>query len=274
MPAGDLITADGQAELRGLLIGRGTSYAVSRWAGLGLPKVRSDDVELESTDGAAGGLDLYEPRSISADVGIFAADRASLGVLRDALAAAFVRVDGVAATVPFVVRLAGTSRLAHARPRRLELPWERWEPHGLTLAGAFELWAADPYLYSPATVDTVVTIADGATAATGTVTNDGNGRTLPTLTLDGPAANPTVTNLATGRALRTAVTLGTTDTLVVTQTHDGVTMALNGTAGWWGTADSEVVELVPGAQDITYNRDASGVPADLTVTHRHAWVSL
>ena len=269
---GSLITRNGQAEIRGLLIGSGTPYAVEGWSGLGLPEIRDDDAELEGDDGSSGGLDLYATRSISATIGISADDRDALGAARDLLAAAFRRVDGPRQTVPFVVRLAGTSRRFEVRPRRLELPWEGVARVGMMVGGAFRLDALDPYAYAVDETSETIEIPDTSTTASAVLTNAGNGRTRPVVTITGPATDPVVANLETGLAIRTSIVLGSSDVLVVDVA--AARMTLNGSPVWAGASDYEPMELVPGAQEIAFSRATDSIPATAQIVWRDAWQAL
>lgn len=67
MPAGDLLTADWQVELQGLLMGAGTSYRIAPPGvqGLAVPSVKSNDTNLAHTHGSYAGKDYYGPRLIT-----------------------------------------------------------------------------------------------------------------------------------------------------------------------------------------------------------------
>lgn len=263
MHPGTLIDRDGQAELRGLLLGVGTPYALEDWSGLGLPQVRADDHDLEADDGAAGGTDYYDLRPISGRIGISAADRAELGRHRDRLRRAFARTTGPATTVPFVVRLAGTARLFHVRPRRLELPWASSDSSkSLTLGGAFELVALDPYAYD-LDEDAIVLHPDVTTP----LDNAGDARSRPFVTIRGPATTPTLTVAETGQALRLDVTLGTGELLEVDAAR--MRMELNGEPVWVADTGNDWLDLEPGTSTLTYTGGGEGSTA--VVAYRNAW---
>lgn len=70
MPAGDLITAEWQVEIRGLLTGSGTVYRLGRQriSGLGRPPVKTSDVELDGQWGSyAARDDQFGPRILIVD---------------------------------------------------------------------------------------------------------------------------------------------------------------------------------------------------------------
>ena len=67
---GDLIADDYHLELRGLLHGPGTRFHwTGAWTGLGLPAVKTSDVDLQEDDGAYPGRDLLEARVLTFPVG-------------------------------------------------------------------------------------------------------------------------------------------------------------------------------------------------------------
>lgn len=273
MAAGDLIWRAGQAELRGLLLGPGTPYVTDGWSGLGLPPVRAGDEEREGADGSTGGFDTYSHRSIAATVAIMAADRDELIVARDALAAAMARTRSPRATVPFAVRLGAGVRVLQVRPRRLELPWEGWTPtDGLTVGGAFEVVALDPFAYALTPTVATAVIADDASSATVEAANLGTARSLPTVTFDGPATDPQLTNLDTGDAIRTDVTLGPSDQLTVDVAAG--TMDLNGQPVWVGAADYLPATIEPGVQQLSYSRTGGGISSTATIAWSDAWLSI
>lgn len=66
MPAGDLLTDDYQVELRGLLMGVGTIYQIGEEGidGLGNPKAKTADADLDGQHGAFGSPDYMDVRVI------------------------------------------------------------------------------------------------------------------------------------------------------------------------------------------------------------------
>ena len=67
MPAGDLITADWQIELRTTLMGAGTNYEFdpAGLAGFGVPPVKDADVDLDGAHGSYASQDFNGPRVIT-----------------------------------------------------------------------------------------------------------------------------------------------------------------------------------------------------------------
>lgn len=67
MPAGDLLTADYQVEIRGLLTGVGTNFLIGDEgiSGLGDVDVKSSDTDLAHADGVYLGRDHNGPRTIT-----------------------------------------------------------------------------------------------------------------------------------------------------------------------------------------------------------------
>ncbi|MEJ7763888.1 MAG: hypothetical protein WKF86_00165 [Acidimicrobiales bacterium] len=67
MPAGDLVIADNQLELRTVLSGFGTSFPIAfeNLSGLGVPEAKTSDIEFGHAPGAYLGRDYSEVRIIT-----------------------------------------------------------------------------------------------------------------------------------------------------------------------------------------------------------------
>lgn len=90
MPAGDLITEDWQGELRATLLGEGSDYPFGPGAitGLGLPPLKTADVDLAHADGAYGSPDYLASRIITIPMQIGGStDAAAMTALTDLIAA-------------------------------------------------------------------------------------------------------------------------------------------------------------------------------------------
>lgn len=77
MPAGDLISADYQAELNGLLMGTGTEIQFGEGAigGLGVPQVKTSDSPYDGQDGSAGAPDFLDVRVVTLPLLVVPASR-------------------------------------------------------------------------------------------------------------------------------------------------------------------------------------------------------
>ena len=278
MPEGDLITAAGQYELRGLLLGRGTDYPVENVEGLLLPAVRSADLALDGADGAHPGVDTLDVRQVILTIGVRADSRAGLAAKLDALAEAWAPVAAGGETVPFVFRMAtGRTRRLNVKPRRLAGPWGYTAPHGSVAGVVGELIAPDPYAYDQTLQTVTWNIANGATSESQNVTNDGSGRTFGTITLGGPAVNPRIRNMVSERSIRLDVTLAAAD--LIELDLDAKTIRHKVGAGAWtrddslAASDNEWWTLAPGTQALTYSRDDASAPATATVDFRNGYIA-
>jgi hypothetical protein len=119
MAAGDLIVADYQAELAGLLMGAGTGFDfdVAGIVGLGIPAPKTNDLPLDHAPGSIGARDDPDVRTITIPLkwGGAGAAAAMNGLLT--LTAAW---NPVVADVPLYLRLPGWGKFHVAgRPRGL-----------------------------------------------------------------------------------------------------------------------------------------------------------
>lgn len=121
MPAGDLITLDYQVELRGLLMGKGTTIGIGpvpqMIEGLGVSAPKTADLEYTDADGAYGGKDRRDGRVVTVPL-----------VIRETTAAlAMTRLDNLniawdvsIVNIPLYFRLPGWGkRYVNGRPRGL-----------------------------------------------------------------------------------------------------------------------------------------------------------
>lgn len=247
LPPGSLIIADGQIEWNGLLLGRGTSYAVAAILGwTDLPAVSSATTARPTRHGAWPGRHLAEPRFVTVEINMSAP-----GELPQAIADLEAATQVNAVERPLVIRLGGTSLMVWGRVLRRDIPISL--DYGVDyLDGCAVQWeCADPRRYEliehelalplpqpgPGTgwpwvwpVDWGLPGVSGA----GTVMLDLPADTHPVITIRGPVTTPALTNHATGLALEYGITLGLTDVLAV-DTYEG-TVLLNGTANRLYTA--------------------------------------
>lgn len=122
MPAGDLVVADWQVELRATLMGATTIYRLAMgggFGGLGVPGAKTTDLDLTDRDGAYGGRDRSGVRTITVPL-----------VIRTAVAAtALVGLEQMNTTwapstidIPLYGRLPGWGRFSvNGRPRGLDV---------------------------------------------------------------------------------------------------------------------------------------------------------
>lgn len=184
------ITADWQAELRGLTVGSGTDYQFTGPIdGLGIPKVRSGDSELPRRHGDYGGYDVLARRVLAFP----------LGIVGDSLADTYQKLQALkAAWKPSIADLGLDIRLAgqpatvlryYGRPRGIDADLTRLRNSWADLLLTFE--ALDPLGYG-AEVTTTIT-------GSGPVTNAGDADTdRVILTINGNGGTPRVENSTTG----------------------------------------------------------------------------
>lgn len=102
MPAGDLVVANYQLELRGLLMGKDSSYRLTGPVeGLGRAPTKSADEPLDQQAGSVGGPDHPDVRIITVPLGIRAASDAAAVALLDSLMTAWAEA---AAAIPLYFR--------------------------------------------------------------------------------------------------------------------------------------------------------------------------
>lgn len=68
MPAGDLVVADWQGEIRTTLFGADLDLGLARQnpvSGLGVPPIKDTDLAWAQKDGSYGGRDFYSPRVVT-----------------------------------------------------------------------------------------------------------------------------------------------------------------------------------------------------------------
>lgn len=122
MPAGDLVVADYQLELRALLMGAGTVYGIgprpASIEGLGLPPVKTADMDFVHSDGAYGARDTRGVRVVSVPIVIRQTSAANAMTALDTLKTAW---DISTVDLPMYFRLPGWGkRYVNGRPRGLD----------------------------------------------------------------------------------------------------------------------------------------------------------
>lgn len=137
MPAGDLVVADWQAELRSTLMGATTVFKIVGFDGLGEPPVRSRDVELFGQDGSYGSPDYRGPRILLI----------TLHIVQTTSALAFTSLSNLMTAwapsttdIPLYFRVPGWGKVhVDGRPRGLEadLDVAKMAAHVITCIGEF-----------------------------------------------------------------------------------------------------------------------------------------
>jgi hypothetical protein len=147
--AGDLITADGQLEWRGTLLGSGSPFRMSKLEGwLDLPEMRADNPDRPGRHGGFQGNQLAGQRTVTLSYLVKGVPAAEFGAVVTTLRTITAPAERPLEE-PLVVRLDGESWLANARCVRRTINVEKYYALGYT-TGAIQWQATDPRLYSVA----------------------------------------------------------------------------------------------------------------------------
>ncbi|MGW2886401.1 phage distal tail protein [Streptomyces griseoruber] len=290
-----------QIEVAGVLIGAGTDVPVSEVEGLGVPELRTQDVDNPVGDGAFPGVDLYSARTIRIEAGIrTAGDPAAaldiLGRLHRAADDPVVRTDPGAQTV---LRLRwpgrGTRRL-YGRLRRLEAASTATALHGW-IPLDLEFAALDPRFHADdAFALTLALSTDGlggfraplvAPLTTGVaipderrgrVRNDGDLPAWPSLRITGPCTNPRIRHVESGRVIELSVSLKSGEYVDV-ETRPGTRWVLrNGTANLAPALSPasrlDTFVFPPGTSELWWTARDHTNATRLAVTWRSAYAAL
>ena len=141
MPAGDLVVADYQFELRTTLMGEGSNYLiVGAPTGFGVPAVKSADVELHHDDGSYGSPDYHGVRVITIPLEMTASTASTAMQYFDALVTAWAPST---TDIPLYFRLPyWGKKYVNGRPRGLSEDLSK-VPYGIVRAIAVFV-ALDP----------------------------------------------------------------------------------------------------------------------------------
>ncbi len=224
----------------------------AKWRGLGVPELRTQDVENPSGDGAFAGVDLYGPRSVRIEAGIRTPGDPGraldlLAQLQRAADTTAVRQTPGAETVLRVRWPGRPTRRLYGRLRRVEATSTAQAANGWIPLDV-EFVAFDPRFHSDDVSGLTLTLSpDGlggfraplvAPLTTGVsipderrgwLHNDGDLPAWPSLRITGPCSNPRIRHVQTGRVLELGVTLKTGE-FVDIETRPGTRWALrNGT---------------------------------------------
>lgn len=265
----------------GFSFGDGTDIDVVAVDGIGLPAVRSSDVDRLGGHGSHPGRDLLAGRRLTFELELLADDDADLAAQLAAVAAATAPRDD---ELPLVFQLPGeVAKQVYARPRRRDLPVDlRYLYQFPTLALQFD--ASDPLIYAEGqrvalttapqpsvgrTYSRVHTWAYGATGAGGSMFLANQG-TAPTSRweafIGGPCVNPTL--IGPGGTLTFVETIAAGAQLVL----DGRNRIalLNGTASRAPAAGSVWFEIPPGGGEVRFTT-ADAPNGGVLMTWRDAW---
>lgn len=287
MAVGDLVTTDLQFEFSGVQFGgccTGLDLDFLSGSGFDMPELRTSDVVRPRDHGMLAGADYFGGRTITIEVIVAAASKATLET--KLLALSRMPMGGQTES-QLVFQLPGQGkRYVNARLRRRGYPVEFGYANGRAVMIALQFFATDPRIYdlTGSTFSINLPVASGglgwavswpvawstSTSGTVTYTNSGNFESRPVVTFTGPLTSPSIQNVTTGLTWACNFDLQTGDTLVVD--FMARTVLLNGTASrysyvlptssWW--------VLVPGANQLRIT--ASSGSGNASVAAHSAWM--
>lgn len=278
MTAGDLITADWQIELAGLLMGDDTPYVVAAFDPWAAPTARVGEVNRAGADGVIAGVDLVGGRTVTVELLLASDDVADDLEAMRALTAAWAMAD---ADVPLVWRETGGAMYRlEGRPRLADPRFSA----GLPVECRF--LATDPTIYAnteqtsgavgfptggagvtPPLTPPVV-FGSGGSSGTFTATNDGTALVGWRVEVAGTWVDPVVENVDTGDQLRLVGSVGSGQTLVIDSTERSITLDGSARPSWLRAA-SQWWTLPPGDTEVRLT-GASGA-GSATFTWRSGW---
>lgn len=277
MAAGDLLTANFQYEFKGLLIGSGTSYVVTKVSGLlGSASYDLSESDIVGDHGMIPGMGVLRKKTIVVEITVDGSYGSDVETKISALQAAFQLPRRTTSRIldQFCYRRNGINKFLWARCEKRDLDSEARTALG-TPKVTVQIGCPDPLIYGLTLNTQNIVIATGATNNSAAITNSGDfpDGYQPKLTIVGPATNPIIANTAdSNRQVKTTVVLSAIDTLVVDLAKRAVTK--NGVEDYSLLAsDSQWFSVLPGSNTITYSRSASNVGASstLTVEWRSVW---
>jgi hypothetical protein len=289
---------DGQHELAGVLIGKGTSVVIAAIEGLGRAPQRTSDVEPPGEDGLWLGPDLFGGRSIRIDAGIKTPgnEQAALdvhAVLQDAADDETVRLAGGATTTLRLKFPGRPARVVRGRIRTLDADLTQakhgWIPLDIEFTGQDQLFYDEQQSTSmplgsltqggltfPLMFPFTIEDTAGAVGRPGFITVEGTAPTWPVLRVAGPCANPTITHVASGRTLTVQGSLAAGEWVEIDTRPGWRTVLRNNGGGMPLTAQSRIdlFRLDPGLNEIQWTATDPTLTSTLAVTWWPAYKAL
>ncbi|MQY11463.1 hypothetical protein SRB5_15810 [Streptomyces sp. RB5] len=293
---------DMQLEVAGVLMGPGTCYPIADITGLGVPDMRTQDVDLPTDDGAFAGADYLMPRQVQMEVGIRtpgdpAAATDALAALNEAASDTGVRLAaGQSAVLRALWPGRGQARRLYGRFRVVEVITMQhvrygWIPLRLEFVATDPSWHDDveQSLSLPLAIATtqlgfrapitppITTGVVDPEARSRWATNRGNLPAWPSLTLLGPVVNPRIMCPQIGQTIALNYTLPAGQRLQI-DTRPGTRWVLrNGASAAYALTSSSRLDLfrLPiGSFEMTWMGSEYTNATRLTVAWRDAYTAL
>ncbi|MGW3400310.1 phage distal tail protein [Streptomyces zhihengii] len=298
----DITLLEGQVDLGGIAIGKGTAVNILEMTGLGRPPVRDNDTDRPSMDGTWAGPDYWAARQIQIDAAIKIpgdgpACEAMLAALQAAAADTALRLTGGSSMPLRVLRPGGVVKRVNGRLRRLDAEYAQVK-HGYMPIDV-EFIAHDPTWYADtesvveiplgwlsgggftAPVVAPIVVTSGATAADrpGWVTNAGDSDAWPVIRITGPCSNVTITHADSGRQIRMPGLVLTAGQWMEIDTRPGVVTVTRETGGNASTLVSpgsriDQFSLPPGRSEMRWTAVDPTNTARMRLTWRDAYIAL
>lgn len=148
----------------------------------------------------------------------------------------------------------------YAYAKKIRIPVEKVNKANFFI----DLFASDPNLYNQTQTD--ITLGVGS----GSVTNNGDNNTWPTLRFNGPLTNPILTNTTLSEAFKLNVVIGSGDYVIVDMQNK--TIVFNGVTNYMDKFDIANIWLswIPGVNNLTLA--ASAGAGNVLISFRDAYV--
>jgi hypothetical protein len=290
---------DGQHQLGSVLIGQGTPVTIRTIEGLGLPSMRTADVEPSGEDGLWLGRDYYGGRVVRIDAAVkLPGDQA--GAL-DVAAALQETADNQAVrgyggtTLNLRLKFPGRpTRVVRGRVRKCDVDLEKvvhgWAPVDIEVQGADYLYYRDEPdttgiplavlssggLTFPLMFPFTIAGDPAAVGRPGYLDVTGTAPTWPVLRVTGPCSNPVITHVTTGRTLAVQVTLAAGE-WVELDTRPGWRTVLRNNGGaspLTPTSRIDLFRLTTGLNEIRWTATDPTLTSTLAVTWWPAYKAL
>lgn len=285
--AGELITADGQLEFSGLLLGEGTNYPIGENGieGLGTPDLRTGERERPQSHGMFPARPYAAARTLTFGLAVLGTSQADAVAKLDTFAATWIPQES-ADPLPLVYRIGGQKRRVYGRADRYAA--QLADLKSATIEVTAQFLATDPRIYddTESTGSTGLATTSGGqslphsfpfafgTIASGTIAavNAGTFETYPTATITATTtlANPKIEHTDLGQYLLVGLTMAAGDQLVV-DFHER-TVTLNGAprTGYVSRPASRWFALAPGTNNVRFA--ATSGTGTLALAWRSAWL--